>query len=537
MAYVRSIPTEANSFLRSQRSTLAHYAAEAAVFDATAYIRHSLENGVDPTVLTNTGTINGWGWRREIVADTENPPGGEKSLRFYEVTAEAYRPGVPIGAGVPARTIRATMGEETFARYANFTDRSTVIYNISSPPVIEGHFHTNDYFTFRPYSSFYGTGGSLQAFVGYVTSAREYNISDPASDGVRYLGGFAPNEGGVINSSRYAKLYFGGRAGLNTGVDRIEMPTHTDSLKNRAWGEDVGHPAGNDGLYINADVTSTLKGGYYFLGDVNTMRLEALSGNAKITLTYGGAPPPAIGDPDYPNYPVPTDGPKVCEIYEVRTGAPITIGGKTAVPGQTLVYAPDPADTSATPAPVATVYNGHGNGVHYSTGSVMGLEGTNTGERTVAVDISTDQDIVMSGSLLRVDTVPAPANRPNSPDHVLGLVSHRFVISKHIPRSTSAPLYNYASFLAGHGGTFSSGGITFEDYADTSLGVGTYYQFGAAASGVSGPSGSTNASNVTISGYGMRQYYDKHLVNTPPPFFPTTGKLPIRSWREDDGTV
>lgn len=562
LAYVRAIPTEANSFLRSQRSTLAHYAAEAGVFDATARIRFAFEKGGEPSAGIRTGVLNGWGWESELIANVENPPAGSKSLRFYEIISKAYMPGTVVGVGAPARTVRVTVGEETFARYSNFTDRFNLNYLLGgSTPKIEGHAHTNQYYSMQPLPALYSSGGP-PAFLGYVTSALEEPSGDTWSDGVRYYGGLAPNEGGTINNNRYGRLYTGGRAGLNTGVARIELPTDTGALRARAWGDAAGFPTA-EGLHVNPD-SGAIKGGYYFVGHVDKMELAVVAGNTRISMVYGDTPTrmPDIIDPDpldpsvsaplrqnprasydaSPIYPdastyVPSALSNTAVIWEVRDGPPVSVGSKTANSGQTLIVT---YDSTGAVVVAAEVYNGHGNGVHYTSGTILGLQGENKGKRTIATEIQNLEDIVISGPITRSDTSPGRGNRPTSPDDVLGLVCYRLAISKYIPR-TGGDFWFYASFVAGNGGysgpTSGMGGRYFEDWDDTSLGMHNFFQYGAAASGNMGPTGQVDANANGISGFGIKQYYDHHLVNTPPPFFPTTGKLPVRSWREDDGQL
>lgn len=501
LAYVRAIPTEGNSFLRSKRATTAHYVCEAGVFDAMAYVSHQIQSGLEPTPsgpVTLNGTLQDWSWTVTITADPDSPPHGTASLRFYEVLSQAFAP----NSSQPARTIRATMGEETFARYTRYIDQFIGInYIIPNTPFIEGHIHTNTYFKMEPQASLWSTSGP-PAFNGYVTSVQ----SAPGShDGVRYYGSEAPHDtAGAPIGSRYTRLYLGGQAGLNTGVNRIDLPQSANALATRAWG-DAGTQPTTTGLHLNLDTSGAPKGGYYVVGDIDTFRLgmDPL-GNPLITFTQG------------------TETYEIVEVVE----APVTINGVNAVMGSTVV----------TNSLGTTAYPGIGNGVHYATGSILDFQGTNRGERLVVVEIANDAEIIVTGNVFRADT--SPGSRPPGSRDVLGLVGYKIWLSDTIPRSYSNPLYLYFSFLAGrHNDTsFEPGGFYVQSWDNSALGTGTYYLYGAAGSGRNGPSGMWSGGTQS-SGFGYRQYFDQHLLDHPPPHYPTTDKLPIRSWREEDGQL
>ena len=534
LAYVRAIPTEANSFLRSQRSTLAHYAAEAAVFDVMARIRFDIENDVEPAPAEFFGSINGWEWKATLTVDADNPPTGNSSLRFYEIFAEAFPPGVPATlGGTPARTVRATMGEETFARYSRFIDDfGPIQYNIGTNNFIQGHVHTNTHFNMEPRPSLYTIPADQPAaFVGYVTSTGQSG----SGDGVNYNGPDAP-----VTPAQYSRLYTGGREGLNTGVARIDMPESSGALALEAWGSTAPLPTTGDGLYINTDGTGMIQGGYYVVGDIDTFELAAdTNGNPMITFTMGSLAEPETGEllPTPPASPLPPVPPGPNEFIIIEAvNAPASAGGITAPVGSTLVVAPAGGATGALSG--ATTFNGFSNGVHYSTGSIWSLQGTNTGSRLIAVETLTEEVIGITGDVLRTDTVPG--TEPPGPDDVLGLLSHKVVVSRTVPRDPLDPLYLYFSFLAGRKNdtnvTANKGGFRVEHHDDASLGTGSFILYGAAGSGHNGPTGLIDGAGNITSGLGYRQRFDPHILQNPPPFFPTTGKLPITSWREEAGS-
>lgn len=502
LAYVKCIPVEANSFLRSQRALVAHYVAEAGITDSMAWITFELLNGREPTPsgpVTRTGTHDGWTWRVTITPDADSPPGGTASLRFYEVMSEAISP----NSSAPARRIRATMGEETFARYTNYTDEfGWVYYNlISGGPFIQGHVHTNTFFRMLPSDAVY-TSTSGPTFQGRVTSAQ--TASAPwQRDGVDYQDmDQAPYDAtGAPIGDRYERLYSGGQAGLNTGTSRIEMPNTAMGLAVRAWGEDTPRPTA-DGVHIN--VVGEVKGGVYVVGDIKSLVLEDLGGVSKYTIKQEFTPGVE----------------QTSVVIEAHEGS-YDLEGQSVPPGHTGIKRHDGG---------INVFTGLPNGVIHSTGSILGLRGVNRGPRLISADLESNKKIVISGDITRGDTPPGSV--PNGSRDVMGLVCYQIEISRDVPRDSGDPLYLYLSYLAGKEESYPLGGFKVIDYDDNTLGRGSYYHYGSAGAGRTYPTGMGSTT-----GFGFRQYFDQHLINNPPPFFPTTGKLPIRSWREEDANL
>lgn len=503
LAYVKAIPTEANSYLRSRRANTAHYVCEAGVNDALTFITFELKNGREPTPsgpITRTGTHMGWDWSATITPDAESPPIGPAALRFFEINCVAFQP----NSTTPARRIRCTVGEETFARYTNYVDRfpSWIYYNlISGGPFIEGHVHTNTHFKMLPSDALYASN-SGPTFKGYLTSA-EAAAGQWGFDGVNYMEAsqapFDTNE--VPNNDRYKKLYLGGREGFNTDVSRIEMPESSGGLARRAWGEDTT-PPDTRGLHFTLDGGS-IKGGYYVVGDVKSLLLEADGGTAKLTFIQV--------DPDNPTVEETTI------IVEAQEGSS-TLDGTGVPAGSTGIRFPDGT---------IQVYPGLHNGVFHTTGSIESLQGTNRGSRTISASLEDQESIFITDDILRADT-PA-GSRPTGSRDVLGLVTYQVVISSVVERSSSNPLYLYMSYLAGREESNPYGGLKVDDYSDTTRGRGSFYIYGSSGAGTIYATG-----NGSETGFGFRHYFDEHVVNKPPPYYPTTGKLPIRSWREED---
>lgn len=503
LTYVKAIPTEANSFLRSQRTYLAHYSCEAGINDSLAFITYELKESREPTPdgpVTRTGEHDDWTWRATITPDLGVVTEKADPFRYYEILSESFAP----DSNTVAWRIRITVGEESFSRYTNFTDRFDATYFnlLGTKRFKEGHIHTNSYFKMLPSDNRYDNG-TEPAFMGYVTSAGTAP-SLWGYDGVDYKEQSQAPYDGANNpiGDRYEKLYSGGRAGLNTSVTPIDMPDSSSQPARQSWGSSSPRPT-DMGVYAPLD-GGTFRGGYYVVGDIERLHLSVDNGTARLLITQ-----------EHP------DGvQRNTIIVEGHHGGAQL--GDTFVPSGSTGILPDGGDVVLVP--------GLANGLLYSTGSIRSLEGTNLSPRTIAVDQETGQSITITSSLLRNDT--KPGHRPDGPDDILGLLAYNIILSKDIPRNTSNPTYLYVTYLAGRKEAYPRGGFQVEGLNDSTLGKGTFIVYGSLAEGTSYPTVNL-AGDI---GYGYQHLFDPHAVSDPPPFYPRTGRLPIRSWREESGT-
>ncbi len=414
------------------------------------------------------------------------------------------------------------MGEETFARYTNFVDywNPTIYqYLLSGNRFIEGHFHTNSYFRIRPTEATYS--GNDVSYAGYVTSA----LSAPESisrDGVHYLDRiWAPHdEEGEPIDDRYEKLFLGGRAGLNAGVNRIEMPDTSAGLLNRAWGEELPAGALSPGVNINVQ-DARIAGGIVVDGDIAQMELIALGQNATAIEFSLGTPAPVDDEPGDDLGGDEVDPEEAWERYRVVE----VFAGSAQLDGVAI-----PAGSTGISGPGGVQrLEGLTNGVFHCTGDIHSLHGVNLGARLISADIASKKKIRITSHVLRADT-PA-GSRPRTPRDVLGLVAHQVVLGREAPRSSSDPVQLYLSYVTGGANMTPRGGFVVEDRTDPTRPYGSFYLYGSAGAGTNFGTGDGET------GYGFRVIFDEHLIENPPPFYPTTGKLPIRSWREMDGAL
>lgn len=156
------------------------------------------------------------------------------------------------------------------------------------------------------------------------------------------------------------------------------------------------------------------------------------------------------------------------------------------------------------------------NGALFVEGGDLTVSGTLNGRLTMG----TNRNIVVADNITYADD---PRLNPNSDDK-LGLIAERDVVI-----SQSAP-YNVeidASIMA-LGNSF----IVENWWVGPAKGTLTTY--GGIIQRERGPVGTfSGATGEKLSGYSKDYHYDPRLVNSPPPFYPTTGDYISLSWKEE----
>jgi len=154
-------------------------------------------------------------------------------------------------------------------------------------------------------------------------------------------------------------------------------------------------------------------------------------------------------------------------------------------------------------------------GWHCSNGGSLTVSGTLDGRLTVGAQ----RDIIIPNNIVYADD---PRINPNS-DDVLGIIAERdVVISQNAPTDLeidSSIMALDTSFMLQNWWTGLKGTLTV---------------YGGIIQDERGPVGTFNgATGQKISGYSKNYSYDPRLLNTPPPFMPTTGDYITLSWEED----
>lgn len=156
------------------------------------------------------------------------------------------------------------------------------------------------------------------------------------------------------------------------------------------------------------------------------------------------------------------------------------------------------------------------NGTLFVEGGDLTISGTLDGELTAG----TNRNIIVADNILYEDD---PRLNPDSND-VLGLVSEKDVI---VSRSAPYNLEVDATVMA------LDDSFLVESWWE-GLPRGTLTLYGGLIQHNRGPIGTfSSVSGRRLSGYSKDYHYDPRLLESPPPYYPTTGNYVVLSWREE----
>lgn len=290
------LPMEFNAAKKSQIDVNAHYAVDAGVKDAVAWLE-SQPTGRRLTQAMLEDFNSDFGGPTAVSEHWEYTVNIERlEVGHFGITATA------LFRGRQVREVKAQVVKENLSQYALFIDTwplviadgqataQSLIYSIDDN-LVTGPFHTNDLFVLASESLAGSTGG--QAFVSgpyaQMTHARTTSVlgddlEDFVGDGNAYLGrGLAVNnaaqdvpfnaEGAV--EQRYQRIVEGGRGNLQV-VEHIPFPeTAVDSdgvpLREKARGVGNTQFSGQGvlglGVYVPEDQAGEVLGGVYVVGD------------------------------------------------------------------------------------------------------------------------------------------------------------------------------------------------------------------------------------------------------------------------------
>ncbi|MBS2033632.1 hypothetical protein JST97_01515 [bacterium] len=152
----------------------------------------------------------------------------------------------------------------------------------------------------------------------------------------------------------------------------------------------------------------------------------------------------------------------------------------------------------------------------------------------MATDFSNNQDIEITGSLLRADTVPG--TKPASKRDNLGLIANHVKITDNV-----AVLPRNSSILRIYASIFTQDNFYAEQYDNPALGVGKLEVFGSLISNNNWITQETDFAGLPSSGFShpsgtgtFRLVTDPNSGFFPPPLFPSSskGQMEIRYWKE-----
>lgn len=409
-----------------------------------------------------------------IAPDASNPGSWLKS---YIITATGTA-----NDGM-TRTVTARVRQQSFSLYAYFTDQEIspitngTIYFFWNDAV-HGPAHTNDKLHIAWSRTdttpiFYDTVSSVNTSVDYYTNGTPTNNTD------------------------WKRIFSGGQSALRTGVGRIELPDTSDGQCNAAWGASTGFPTTN-GIYVPT-ANSAISAGIYIRGDCTVQfSVDAVTGNQIVTIVQGSTTKVITVDLD-----------NNATIVKINSGNP-------------------------------TTYTGVPNGVIYTTGNITSLKGT-LGDNyysgssiirrnawTVATDVDGGKDIVITDNLryqTQPDSTKPATDLANLKAPMLGIVSEDVKLTSACPTNMTLN----AVTLAG-GRNTSAGTFWYEGYSGSLK--GNLNLLGGLIQKKRGPVGQFNqSSGQATAGYAKNYNYDPRVVDSPPPFFPTTGMYDMMSWQ------
>lgn len=287
------LPVEYNAAQKSRVDISGHYALDAGVKDAIAWIESRpqgtyfnqdlLDDEYNNTSLgEETQLVNNWSYKTNIEL---------LGIGHFGITSEAFYRGEKV------REVKAQIIREGFSQYALFIDRwrdetdldAQMVYGLGEN-LITGPFHTNDFFVLAHQSGTAGFTAGGEPFVsGPYARMTHARITEDRSGEVDFEGdGNAyvrpPNienfnayavdvpydENGFLED-RYQRVVEGGKGNIYQ-VESINFPdTATDrdgnDLREKSRGDIPYSGQLEEGVFIATDGANDVKGGVYVVGD------------------------------------------------------------------------------------------------------------------------------------------------------------------------------------------------------------------------------------------------------------------------------
>jgi len=475
-----SVQTAIQSVNRASREKDAAQAfnlAESGADAAEAWLRAQSYPPLTEHTIAPVSLGNG-NYQAKIVPDTGNSGAWQKSYTIYGKGR--------IKGDTVSRQVVMRVRAESFAFYAYFTDeeRSPITDDeiwFFSRDRVYGPAHSNDTIHID-----WDATSADPIFYGTVSTAKSSIAWSPRAPG---------------NQNEWRRVLDGGQDALTLGTDDIPLPDSTEEQKLAAWGASTGFPS-DDGVYLPTTGT-TLSAGIYIRGDSTVeFAVNNANGNQIIYITQGSG-----------------SAAKTTTLTVDLAGNRTTVVDKNGA---------------------TTIYSGITNGVMYTTGHITSLKGmlANNYEDgsailrrnawTIATDVNAGKDVTITDNLQY--KTPPDADLPASHTSnlraaTLGVVAEDIILAS----STPTEMTINGVMLAG-GENTANGSFYNSDYAGkkkNNLNI-----LGGVIQKKRGPVGTfSQSSNTLQTGYNKNYRYDTRMVDSPPPFFPTTGQFDILSWQ------
>ncbi len=528
------LPTNFSVIMKEQNDAQARYAADAGIQVASALISDDIQNGEADEIPGELDSSSGsplapWKYQVQITPGAEN---GSGSLLSYALESTGTN-------GTFSKRITTVIEQESFGEYLVFTnseiapDGSTLWY-VPGLTLMDGPVFTNGQFNVDIPENYYqdgfccdSSGNNLPPSPFFLSTAT--SVSPPSyqyPDGVNYGGSPPYDSSGNPIPGDYEDIYKGGRSDLITGAKPIPFPTGYLNIQDASWGGNSGFPTAS-GLYVNQSLIGTsapthgrgnpssqnypyVTTGIYVQGTVNqiTMGTDPVSENSTTTLSQGAS---------------------VYKITYVNTN-PVTLPAETIV-NEKPISGPRTINTNSLIIRNNNqyfIYQGLSNGTIFVNGNIGsssrgGILGKIKGKYSVAAI----GNLYIDGNLDYQDT--QAGQPPTNSNDLLGLIGTNVIIGNSAPSNLTI----YADIYAGKQSDGSLKGWVYAQNFDTRQ-TGTLQLFGGVVSVYRITTGMIDLyTGEMLSGYAKTLHYDPRLAQTPPPYFPTTGKFRTIYWHEE----
>lgn len=393
--------------------------------------------------------------------------------------------------------VRLYVATQSFGDYAYFTNHElgyssgSTVWFIGRDH-IDGRAHSNDRF----HIYWWANNPPDPIFLAPVTTSNNsidwYQNNAPTTD------------------ADWAQVFLNGRSGLTTGVDPVPLPAGTDDQKMAAWGASSGFPTPGSTPDVYLRASQYNGGGIYIKGDVETMTSSVELGREVFRLNQITQDRSGTTHDDSQNVTITIDWENGSVSMQKTKTTWTQSGSRWSSSTTTTVEAQNPAP----------------NGVIYVDGTVKSLSGVFKGAMTLAT--SPQDDVTITGNLTAYNN---PRDNPASTD-TLGIVAQNVPIN--VPSSnrwrngTTQGVEIDATMLAGI--QSDSGGIYNVGW-NRMVVQGTIRVLGGLIQAQRGEMGLFSGTTI-VSGYAKDYKYDTRLLDNPPPYFPTTGKLKKAGWQQ-----
>lgn len=393
--------------------------------------------------------------------------------------------------------VRIYVMTQSFGDYAYFTNHETGYSSGSTVwfigwDHIDGRAHSNDRF----HINWWANTPPNPIFLAPVTTA---------NNSIQWYQNHTPQ-----TENDWRQVFLNGRSGVQTGLERINLPAGTDDQKMAAWGTSSGFPTPGSAPDVYLRANQYYGGGIYIKGDIETMTSSVEMGREVLRMNQITNNRPSNQPDDTQNVTINIDWENGSVTMQKQITTWTFQGGTWRSESRTTTETQYPAP----------------NGVIYADGNIKSLSGVYKGAMTLAT--SPQKGVTIKGNLTANDN---PRTNPNSTD-VLGIVSQTVKID--VPATnrwrggTTQGVEIDSVMLAG---IASDSGAIYNARWNSGQVQGTIRVLGGLIQAQRGEMGQFSGSRI-VSGYAKDYKYDTRLLDNPPPWFPTTGKLKKAGWQQ-----